>query len=149
MKRNLIQIVIAACFAALVSLPVTAQTTVASSGVKAQASVQDNNIKTAQAINAPDQKIIAPASKGGPRAKGAFDCHLHINNSTALFVDFYFNGYPAGSMGPWGDLYPEITVGRATLYARAVFRDGSVVTFGPRNYDCTGYDNSYTWTLTP
>ena len=100
-------------------------------------------------MNAPDQKIIGPASKGGPRAKGPYDCHLHVDNHTALYVDFYFNGAPAGSMGPWGDLYPQITEGHASLYARAVFNDGSSVTFGPRDYVCTGDDNRYTWTLNP
>ena len=38
-----------------------------------------------------------------------------------------------------------ITSGVAILYARADFDDGSVVTFGPREFRCVG--GAFTWTL--
>ena len=142
------RIVIATCFAALVSMPLMAKT-VNTSGTQAQASAQDKNINGNGGTNQQGQKSVAPPSKGGPATKGPFDCHLHVNNSTAWYVQFYFNGDAAGAMGPWGDLYPNITVGTAQLYARATFENGTVLTFGPVNYLCTGNDNTYTWTLTP
>jgi hypothetical protein len=148
MGKYLGRIVIAACFTALVSMPLMA-TTVKTSGNQAQAGAQDKNINPNSGTNMPGEKSVAPASKGGPASKGPFDCHLHVDNSTAWYVQFYFNGDAAGTIGPWGDYYPNITVGSAQLYARAVFDNGTVLTFGPVNYQCTGNDNVYTWTLTP
>ena len=148
MTKYLLRAALVACIAALVSIPMTAQNTADTSGVKGQAKAQDSNIKDNSTTNSPDQKIVPPPGKGGPQAKGPWGtCVLHIDNHTPYYVQFYFNGDLDGVIGPWGELYPDITPGMAQLYARAVFNDGTVLTFGPREYRCNGGD--FRWTLTP
>jgi hypothetical protein len=148
MSKHLLRALLVACITGLVSFPILAQGTVETSGVKGQANSKDAHIKTSNATNSADQKIVPPPSKGGPTAKGPYGtCTLHIDNHTPLFVNLYMNGEFAGTVGPYGDLYPNITPGMAELYARAVFDDGSVLTFGPRDYRCSGSD--FVWRLVP
>ena len=148
MGKYLVRFMLAACFAALVSIPLAAQNNSAENkGVKGQANAQDANVKNNNSTNSPDTKIAPPERKGGPKAKGPWGtCTLHIDNRTGFIVQFYFNGTLDGLIGPWGDLYPSITQGNAQLYARAVFDDGSSLAFGPREYHCSGGD--FTWSLT-
>jgi len=135
------------CIAALVSIPLAAQN-VATSGVKGSSSDKDTHIKSEKAVNSVDQKIPAPEKKGGPKSRGLNGtCNIHVDNRTPYYVTFYFDGQPAGALGPWGDLLPNITQGVAQIYARATFTNGSVLTFGPRDLRCTGGD--FTWTLNP
>lgn len=150
MKNYLVRGVAIACVAALTALPMAAQKSVSmkSKGVQAQAGAKDTHINSDSMMNTPGQKFVAPASKGGPAAKGP-GCQLRVNNSTAWYVQFYFNGNPLGTIGPWGDYYPSITLGNAQLYGRAVFTNGTVFTFGPVNYNCVINGSTYTWTLNP
>lgn len=135
------------CMMALVSIPVTAESA-ASKGANASASARDNNIRSDNMMNSKNSMVAAPENKGGAKSRGLNGtCNIHVNNKTGYYVTFYFNGDVAGALGPWGDLYPNSTEGRGVLYARAVFNDGSVMTFGPQNFTCTGSD--FTWTLTP
>ncbi|HLJ78478.1 MAG TPA: hypothetical protein VKT75_13735 [Acidobacteriaceae bacterium] len=137
-----------ACMAVALPVSVAAQNAVTTSGNKADASAPDTHIRSNSLTNSTDQKIAPPPSKGGPTAKGPYGtCTVHVDNGTGYIVQFYFNGSLAGVMGPWGDLYPNITPGKAELYARAVFDDGTVLTFGPREFLCSGTDLH--WTLTP
>jgi hypothetical protein len=119
-----------------------------SKGAKGLGGTPDSNILNSNMVNSKNSMVEAPESKGGAKSRGLNGtCNIHVNNSTALYVTFYFNGVAAGALGPWGDLYPNSTEGRGTLYARATFTDGSVMTFGPRDFTCTGTD--FVWTLTP
>jgi hypothetical protein len=148
MTKYLVRTALVACIATLISIPLAAQNPAEDSGAKGQANTQDTHIKNSNPTNSPDQKIAPPPSKGGPKAKGAWGtCDLHIDNRTGLIVQVFFQGNLVGVVGPWGDLYPNITPGVAELYARAVFDDGSVLTFGPREYRCNGRD--FTWSLVP
>ena len=150
MRKFLARTLTLACMAALTALPLTAQktTTIKTKGVQGQASAKDPHINTDSMMNTTTQKFVAPPSKGGPAAKGP-GCVLHVNNSTAWIVQFYFNGNLTAAIGPWGDYYPSMTLGNAQLYARAVFTNGTVYTFGPINYDCAINGSTYTWNLTP
>ncbi len=137
----------ALCLTALLSIPAMAQG-VSAKGIKKAASANDLNIHNDSLVNSMNSAVPAPASKGGFSARGLNGtCNIHVNNKTGYYITFYFNGNAAGAIGPWGDLYPTSTEGNAVLYARAVFTDGSVLTFGPQNFTCTGTD--FTWTLTP
>jgi hypothetical protein len=141
---------IVTCLAALISIPLAAQT-VKSTANKGSASTPDPNIKSNSLANTPGKTVVAPPSKGGPAAKGAA-CVLHIDNSTGYIVEFYFNGVAQGAMAPWGDYQTAITPGGAQLYGTATFTDGTVLTFGPQVYACNatlGPDAVFTWTLTP
>jgi hypothetical protein len=147
MGKHLIRAAFVACIATLLSIPMAAQKAAENSGVKAQANVPDTHVKNDSPTNSLGQKIAPPPSKGGPKAKGPWGtCNVHVDNRTGLIVYFYFQGTREGVVSPWGDLYDNITPGVAELYGRAVFDDGSELTFGPRQYRCTGDD--FTWTLT-
>ena len=137
----------ALCFTALLSIPAMAQG-VSAKGVKRATAANDLNIHSDSFVNSMNSAVAAPESKGGFQSRGLNGtCNIHVNNKTGYYVTFYFNGNAAGAVGPWGDLYPTSTEGKAVLYAKAVFTDGSVLTFGPQDFSCTGTD--FTWTLTP
>jgi hypothetical protein len=134
------------CACTTMSLPMLGQNTTTSS--KKAAGGADANIKSNTLTNPVGVKIAPPPSKGGPAAKGPNGtCDLHINNETGWNINFYFNGGLNGVVGAWGNLDPNITPGSATLYATALFTDGTTLTFGPINYQCAG--GNYTWNLTP
>lgn len=146
MRKHLTRALVVACIIGLVSFPIAAQNTAETSGVKGKANAKDTHVKSSDATNSSDQKIVPPPGKGGPKAKGPWGtCTLHIDNHTPFYVTAYVGGYVVGVVGPWGDLYPNITPGIAELYARAVFDDGTVLTFGPREYQCSG--NDFVWKL--
>ena len=150
MRKRLTQSVLITCLAALISIPAAAQndSSANDSGEKAQPNGQAKNIKTDNLSNSTSQKHEPPpARKGGPAAKGGLLCNIHVNNLTPLILSIYMNGGLVGVVGPWGDLYPNVTWGSAQLYGRAVFDDESALSFGPRVYQCAGGD--FTWTLTP
>ena len=150
MSKYVNRAMIVTCLAALISIPLAAQT-VKSSGVKGSASTKDPNIKSNSLSNTPGKTVVPPASKGGPAAKGNA-CVLHIDNSTGYIVEFYFNGVAQGAMSPYADYTTSITPGGAQLYGTATFTNGTVLTFGPQVYACNatlGPDNVFTWTLTP
>ena len=135
------------CSTALVSIPAMAEN-LSAKGVRSAATANDVNIHSDSLVNSRNSAIAAPASKGGFADRGLNGtCNIHVDNKTGYYVSFYFNGNAAGAVGPWGDLYPTSSGGAAVLYAKAVFADGSVLTFGPQNFSCTGTD--FTWTLTP
>lgn len=143
MKRTLVW----AALVCLVAVPCSlVGQTVTDKGAKATAGAQDPNVQSDAMTNPEHPDIAAPAKKGGPKSRGlGGTCNIHVDNRTPYYVTFYFNGYATGAIGPWGDLYPNITQGNAALYARATFTDGSVLTFGPRQFTCTGTD--FIWTL--
>jgi hypothetical protein len=146
MAKYFVLAVVIACVVVLVSVPMTAQK-FQTSGVKAQAGAKDANVKNDNPVNSPDVKKAPPPKKGGPAAKGGMYCDGHVDNRTPYYVRYYMNGDLEAIIGPYGDYYPAYTHGTAVLYGKVVFDDGSVSTFGPREYVCTG--NDFTWTLAP
>ena len=147
MKKNLAWLAMLCITAAIVSAPLVAQT-VSDKGVKKSKGAHDVNIQSDEMMNSEHPDIAAPESKGGMKRRGlGGTCNIHVDNHTPYYVTFYFNGNATGAIGPWGDLYPNITQGNAALYARAVFTNGTVLTFGPRAFTCTGTD--FVWTLAP
>jgi hypothetical protein len=128
--------------AALVAIPVMAQN-VTSKGVKGLGTAHDANVRSDNMMNTVGHAVAPPVKSRGLNGT----CDIRVSNQTGLYVQFFFNGNQVGTIGPWGALTPNITEGNAALYARAVFTDGSVLTFGPRALTCTGGD--FTWTLTP
>jgi len=150
MSKYVNRAMIVTCFAALISIPLAAQT-VKSTANKGSASTPDPNVKSNSLANTPGKTVVAPQSKGGPAAKGP-GCVLHIDNSTGYIVVFYFNGIAQGAMSPYSDYTTAITPGGAQLYGTATFTNGEVLTFGPQAYVCDaslGPDAVFTWTLNP
>ena len=146
MSKYFVRAALIACLSTLIAVSVAAQDNrnAMSSGVKSQAANPDNNIKSDSALNSGDQKIPAPESKGGPKAKGA-GCVIDVDNRTPYYVNIYLGGVLQGTVSRWGDADLDITSGIAILYGRAVFDDGSVLTFGPREFRCVS--GVYAWTL--
>lgn len=69
-----------------------------------------------------------------------------IDNWTGYYIDIYVNGNYRGTISPYAEQVTWAIPGRNTLYAKATFRDGSSLYWGPRT-TITGY--SYTWKLNP
>jgi len=113
---------------------------------KSRGAGQDPNIKHKSDSNDPKAMMPAPASKGGAKTRGN-TCYLFIDNRTAWKVQFYADGDYEELIAPWGDAGYTFS-GTHTLYARADFTDGSVLTWGPRTATCEGPGWRYPWTLT-
>jgi len=90
-------------------------------------------------------KRAAPASKGGPKAKGRWG-KLHIDNRTSLYIRIYLDGNYEGTVGPYGDLWWDIESASWVIEGRAYYPDGTFDRFGPRNIYVPG-GGTYTWTL--
>jgi hypothetical protein len=104
---------------------------------------KDENIKQDSQPNDPNVKTEAPPDKGGPKTRGA-SCRIHIDNRTGYYVNIYTDGQYRGQVSPYGDSIGYVGCGDTNFYARAVFNDGSVLTWGPSGYFV---DGSFTWTL--
>jgi hypothetical protein len=106
----------------------------------------DPNVKADRAPNHEGATAApAPAAKGGERTRGGVSV-VHVDNWTQWYIDVYMDGTFCGSMGPWGDTYCYVGSGNTTMYARALFDDGTILKWGPRvDY----VDGAYTWKLNP
>jgi hypothetical protein len=104
---------------------------------------KDENIKQDSKPNDPNAKIEAPPDKGGPKTRGG-SCRIHIDNRTPYYVSVYTDGQYRGQVSPYGDSVGYVGCGDTTVYGRATFTDGSVLTWGPTVYFL---DGSFTWTL--
>jgi len=113
---------------------------------KSRGAGQDPNIKHKSEANDPKAMVAAPASKGGAKTRGA-TCVLVIDNWTSWKVQFYADGDYEELIAPWGESRYTFS-GSHTLYARADFTDGSVLTWGPRTAACEGNGFVYPWKLT-
>jgi hypothetical protein len=71
---------------------------------------------------------------------------LTFDNRTRYYIHSYVNREYVGTLGPLGDLYGPVDGGRTQLYARAVFDNGEVLTWGPVVVDCPAR-GSYAWRL--
>lgn len=80
----------------------------------------DPNIKSPLGPNVKGQHKLAPASKGGPKARGGYEYTAHIDNHTPLTVQCY------------------------TYYCKAVFTDGSYL-----KWQSEATTGSSTFQLTP
>ena len=113
---------------------------------KSRGEGKDENIKSdAEPKNPTTGGPPAPPDKGGDKSRGAY-CQIHVDNHTPLWIKIYVDGYYAGTMPPWGDLYPTAISGGTQLYGRADFVDGTWRFWGPYHFDC---DEVYTWRLSP
>ena len=114
-------------------------------GKKARGGGPDQNIKNDSVVNAEDADIPAPPEKGGQQARGGVGlCRFHVDNRTPWYIYIYVSGNLDGVVRPWGDLHSWYTRGRLTMYGRAPFKDGSVITWGPQAAQC---NVGYTWKL--
>jgi hypothetical protein len=109
----------------------------------------DPNIKGGKqqaASNDPAKEAPAPPQKGGAKTRGLFDCYVTADNYTSWWIDIYVDGTYRGQVSPWGAGTVNAGIGGTTLYGRAEFNDGSVKTWGPRQFLCTS-DGRFNWRL--
>jgi hypothetical protein len=69
-----------------------------------------------------------------------------IDNWSGYYVDIYVNGNYRGTVAPYDKRVTWAIPGTNTLYAKALFDDGSYIYWGPKT-TATGYE--YTWKLNP
>ena len=108
----------------------------------------DPNIKQDSEKNDPNAKSAPPPEKGGPKTRGAgpYRCGIHVDNRTPYFVRTYVDGDYVGTVNRYGDIAGITGNGPTSLYAVAVFDDGSTSTWGPHIFNCAPGD-TYSWRL--
>ena len=111
-----------------------------------------------KAISTPDSKVDglqkavnqknnpAPEDKSRGNVYGPDYSDVVVDNWTGYYIDIYVNGNYRGSVSPWDKRVTWAIPGTNTLYAKAVFDDGSYLYWGPK-VTYTGYQ--YTWRLNP
>jgi hypothetical protein len=113
----------------------------------------EKQVKSFNATNTQGKEIVAPPNKGGPKTKGAGGCEIDVDNWTPYKIYVVVGAGPesCGLVPAWGGLRCQVTSGNGTIGAGAVFDDGSVFTWGPKDYYCkySGPYETFTWTLTP
>ena len=112
---------------------------------RGEAGAKDENVKKDRQPNDPNAKVEAPPAKGGTKGRSSY-CRVHFDNRTGLYINLYTDGNYRGEISPYDDLYGWVGCGNTNLYARAVFRDGSVQTWGPTAYYI---DSEFIWHLNP
>lgn len=106
-------------------------------GQKSRGDAKDENIKSKSEKNDPNAKATAPPSKGGDKTRGG-TCQVHWDNQTQWKIQVFTDGAYQGLLGPYADAYEWYEGTSGTLYGRADFDDGSVLTWGPQRAVCRG-----------
>jgi len=120
-------------------------TEVVTRGHKSRGQGADPNIKHKTEANDPNVRILPPAEKGGPKARGSL-CGIVADNWTPWKVQFYLNGDYQGMSSPYGALSGVTFSGPTVVYARADFTDGSYTSWGPQTFQCSSR-GIYHWKL--
>jgi hypothetical protein len=87
------------------------------------------------------------AKKGGKESGEVYGkdySDVVFDNWTNYYIDVYINGKYRGTVAPLDERVTWAIPGENTIYAKAVFKDGSYLYWGPRT-TTTGY--SYTLEL--
>ena len=111
-------------------------------GITANAQVRGKYKKetiVSNAISNPDPKVDG-------LQKAVNQKNVVVDNWTGYYIDIYVNGNYRGTVSPWDKRVTWAIPGTNTLYAKAVFDDGSYLYWGPK-VTYTGYQ--YTWKLHP
>ncbi len=95
-------------------------------------------------LNVKNKPAVEIKSRGD--VYGADYSDVIIDNWSGYYVDIYVNGNYRGTCAPYDKRVTWAIPGQNTLYAKAVFDDGSYVYWGPQT-TVTGYE--YTWKLNP
>lgn len=93
-----------------------------------------------------DKNNPAPVSTSRGDVYGPDYSDVLIDNWTGYYIDIYVNGNYRGTVSPYEKRVTWAIPGTNTLYAKAVFNDGSYLYWGPK-VTYTGY--TYTWKLNP
>lgn len=111
-------------------------------GAGADANVKTDTLPT----NQPGKTVPAPPHKGGAKTRGAMTGTLHVDNRTPWIIRIYVDGDYVGNVDRYGDSYGYYGCSVRTLYARALFTDGSTLSWGPSRRDLC---DDATWELDP
>jgi len=130
-------------------------------GAGFNAYAQPSNLKkktvSSKSISTADSKVDGLKRPGNDKGKPAADnstrgpvygpnySDVVVDNWTGYYLDIYVNGNYRGTVSPWDKRVTWAIPGTNTLYAKAVFNDGSYIYWGPVS-TYTGYE--YTWKLT-
>jgi hypothetical protein len=97
-------------------------------------------------VNDKNKRVEAAPKKAMGDVFGEEYSDIVVDNWSGYYVDIYVNGNYRGTIPPYEKQVTWAIPGNNTLYAKAPFRDGSYIYWGPRK-TATGY--SYTWKLNP
>ena len=97
-----------------------------------------------KAVNQKNNPVQEDKSRGNVYGPDYSD--VVVDNWTGFYIDIYVNGNYRGTVSPWDKRVTWAIPGTNTLYAKAVFDDGSYLYWGPK-VTYTGYQ--YTWKLNP
>ena len=107
-------------------------------------SESDPNVKTPEGPNDPAKETPAPAKKGGQKTRG-MACYVTFDNYTPWVIQAFVDGTFRGIVPAWGQLDTVTGDGPTTIYARALFTDGSMKYWGPRSGMCD--HEAFNWQL--
>lgn len=97
-----------------------------------------------KAVNSKNNPVPEDKSRGN--VYGADYSDVVVDNWTGYYIDIYVNGNYRGTVSPYDKRVTWAIPGTNSLYAKAVFDDGSYLYWGPK-VTYTGYQ--YTWRLNP
>lgn len=97
---------------------------------------KDPNVKEEEKPNNPNAETSPPAAKAGNTRGAVAGCRVELDNSTQWRIKIYVDGIYRGTMAAWDDAYVYVAPGLTTVYARADFDDGSILRWGPKEYNC-------------
>ena len=140
--------ILAIVFAATVlfATPASAATAKAKGKIGSAATSQ-KYVKSSTETNVKGAKVsvtIQPAAKGGKKSK-AGEGQADFDNFSSWIVQCYVDGTFVGNVAPYGDLNVFVGTGNHTVYAQAVFTDGSIKYWGGTTF-WFGYED---WQLYP
>jgi hypothetical protein len=92
----------------------------------------DANVRRDDAPNALNKPATTePAGKSTRGGSASEPGQLCVDSRVDLYVKIYIDGQYVGTVSPWGDSCGYYGGGDHTIYARAVFTDGSYSSWGP------------------
>jgi len=110
--------------------------------IEAKASDKPNEVVAA--LNKPGNIKDKPVEKSRGDVYGSNLSDIVVDNYTGYYIDIYVDGSYRGTLAPWDKKVTWAIPGSTTLYAKAVFDDGSYKYWGPTTAQ-TGYE--YKWNL--
>jgi hypothetical protein len=125
-----------------------ASDTIKVTGTMMKAGTADPNIKKMETTNDPKAADAKPPAHRGASTRGFGPgvCGVVIQNYRNLKIMVAVDGTWRGTLGPWDDGIVYTGNGATTLYAKAVFTDGSYLSWGPTVVNCPSGGRHY-WEL--
>ena len=118
---------------------------VTSNSTRTRGGGADANVRRDDAPNALNKPATPePAGKATRGAAAVEPGQICVDSRVDLYVKIYVDGTYVGTVSPWGDACGYYGAGDHSLYARAVFTDGSYSSWGPTSGNAS---SGFRWTI--